>query len=74
MIKKSLVSELPGPSSQTFVLVRVNEGDRLIEVALSRTKQRTSCSSPGRAWRSASREEVRPMDGRSGCERLEAGG
>ncbi len=30
MIKKSLVSELPGPSSQSFVLVRVNEGDRLI--------------------------------------------
>ncbi|HCR72817.1 MAG TPA: hypothetical protein DIW23_15340, partial [Anaerolineae bacterium] len=28
MVKKSLISELPGPSSQTFTLVRVNEGDR----------------------------------------------
>ncbi|MCK7481828.1 MAG: hypothetical protein M0C28_35150 [Candidatus Moduliflexus flocculans] len=27
MIKKSLISELPGPSAQTFVLVKVNEGD-----------------------------------------------
>src|SRR5688500_7157329 len=35
MIKKSRVSELPGPSSQTFVLVRVNEGDRLISVGLT---------------------------------------
>jgi len=29
MIKKSLVSELPGPSSDTFVLCKVNEGDEL---------------------------------------------
>ena len=29
MVKKSLITELPGPSSQTFILVRVNEGDRL---------------------------------------------
>src|SRR6185369_3615723 len=27
MIKKSLITELPGPSSQAFVLVKVNEGD-----------------------------------------------
>jgi DNA gyrase subunit A len=40
MIKKSLVSELPGPSSQTFVLVKVNEGDRLIEVALTDNKNK----------------------------------
>jgi len=35
MIKKSLISELPGPSSQAFVLVKVNEGDRLIAVGLT---------------------------------------
>ncbi len=29
MIKKSLVSELPGPSSDTFVLCKVNDGDEL---------------------------------------------
>src|SRR6185295_19058502 len=39
MVKKSLVSELPGPSSQTFVLVRVNEGDRLTEVGLTDGKK-----------------------------------
>ncbi|MCI0550488.1 MAG: DNA topoisomerase 4 subunit A, partial [Anaerolineae bacterium] len=38
MIKKSLVSELPGPSSQSFVLVRMNEGDRLISVGLTDNK------------------------------------
>lgn len=34
MIKKSLVSELKGPSSDIFTLVKVNEGDDLIEVNL----------------------------------------
>ena len=29
MIKKSALSELPGPSANTFTLVKVNEGDRL---------------------------------------------
>ncbi|MEO8358274.1 MAG: DNA topoisomerase (ATP-hydrolyzing), partial [Chloroflexota bacterium] len=40
MIKKSLVTELPGPSSQTFPLVRVNEGDRLISVGLTDNKSK----------------------------------
>ncbi len=40
MIKKSLVSELPGPSAQAFVLARVNEGDRLIEVGLTDNKKK----------------------------------
>jgi DNA gyrase subunit A len=35
MLKKSLVSELPGPSAQTFSLARVNEGDMLGWVALT---------------------------------------
>ena len=35
MVKKSLVTELPGPSAQTFVLARVNEGDRLGWVGLT---------------------------------------
>jgi len=29
MLKKSLISELPGPSAQTFTLVRINDGDAL---------------------------------------------
>ncbi len=35
MLKKSLVSELPGPSAQTFYLCKVNEGDALGWVALT---------------------------------------
>ena len=62
MIKKSLVTELPGPSSQTFVLVRVNEGDRLIEVSLTdnKTKDILLVTAQGMAIR-FKEEEVRPM-------------
>jgi len=62
MIKKSLVSELPGPSSQTFVLVRVNEGDRLISVGLTdgKTKDILLVTAPGMAIR-FKEDDVRPM-------------
>ncbi len=62
MIKKSLISELPGPSSQTFVLVRMNEGDRLIEVGLTdnKTKDILLVTAQGMAIR-FKEEEVRPM-------------
>src|SRR5215207_5242190 len=62
MIKKSLVNELPGPSSQTFVLVRVNEGDRLISVGLTdnKTKDVLLATAQGMAIR-FKEEEVRPM-------------
>ena len=62
MIKKSLVNELPGPASQTFVLVKVNEGDRLIEVALTdnKTKDVLLVTAQGMAIR-FKEEEVRPM-------------
>ncbi len=62
MIKKSLVSELPGPSSQTFVLARVNEGDRLIEVGLTdnKTKDILLATAGGMAIR-FKEEDVRPM-------------
>lgn len=62
MIKKSLVTELPGPSSQTFVLVRVNEGDRLLEVGLTDNKSKDILlvTAQGMAIRFRE-EEVRPM-------------
>jgi DNA gyrase subunit A len=62
MIKKSLVSELPGPSSQTFVLVRVNEGDRLTEIGLTDNKSKDILlvTAQGMAIR-FKEEEVRPM-------------
>jgi DNA gyrase subunit A len=62
MIKKSLISELPGPSSQSFVLVKVNEGDRLISVGLTdnKTKEILLVTAQGMAIR-FKEDDVRPM-------------
>lgn len=62
MVKKSLVSELPGPSSQTFILVRVNEGDRLGWVGLTdgKKKEIMLATSSGMAIR-FKEDDVRPM-------------
>jgi len=62
MIKKSLVTELPGPSSQAFVLVRVNEGDRLISVGLTDNKKKEILlvTAQGMAIR-FKEDDVRPM-------------
>jgi DNA gyrase subunit A len=62
MIKKSLVSELPGPSSQAFVLVKVNEGDRLISVGLTDNKKKEILlvTAMGMAIR-FKEDDVRPM-------------
>jgi DNA gyrase subunit A len=62
MIKKSLISELPGPSSQAFVLVKVNEGDRLISVGLTdnKTKEILLVTAQGMAIR-FKEDDVRPM-------------
>ena len=62
MLKKSLISELPGPSSQAFTLVKVNEGDRLGWVALSdgKKKELLLVTALGMAIR-FSEEDVRPM-------------
>lgn len=38
LIKKSLVSDLKGPSSDTFTLVKVNDDDELVEVGLYNDK------------------------------------
>jgi DNA gyrase subunit A len=61
MIKKSLISELPGPSAQTFVLVKVNDGDALGWVTLTSGKNEILiATADGYAIR-FSEEEVRPM-------------
>src|SRR5215510_11830712 len=62
MIKKSLISELPGPSSQAFVLVKINEGDRLIAVSLTdnKKKQILLVTAEGMAIR-FKEDDVRPM-------------
>ena len=61
MVKKSLASELPGPSAQPFTLVRVNEGDSLRWVMLTDgTKEILLAVSSGFAIR-FKEEDVRPM-------------
>jgi DNA gyrase subunit A len=62
MIKKSLISELPGPSAQAFTLVRVNEGDRLLEVGLTDNKKKEILlvTAGGMAIR-FKEDDVRPM-------------
>ena len=61
MVKKSLVSELPGPSAQTFRLVNVNDGDSLGWVALTDGgKEVLLVTALGMAIR-FSEEDVRPM-------------
>jgi DNA gyrase subunit A len=62
MIKNSLISELPGPSAQAFVLVRVNEGDRLGWVGLTdgSTKEILLFTAGGMAIR-FKEDDVRPM-------------
>jgi DNA gyrase subunit A len=61
MVKKSLVSELPGPSSQTFWLCKVNDGDSLGWVALTDGKREILLATAlGMAIR-FHEDEVRPM-------------
>jgi DNA gyrase subunit A len=62
MIKKSLISELPGPSSQTFILVKINEGDRLVSVSLTDGKKKDIllATAQGMAIR-FKEDDVRPM-------------
>lgn len=62
MIKKTLVSDLPGPSAQTFTLLKVNEGDVLVATGLTdgRKKSILLATAQGMAIRFAE-EDVRPM-------------
>ena len=61
MLKKSDISELPGPSAQLFTLVKVNDKDKLVSIRLSNGKQDLFlATSQGKAIR-FSEEDVRPM-------------
>ncbi len=61
MVKKSAVSELPGPAAQTFKLVNVNDGDSLGWAGLTDgSKEVLLATALGMAIR-FSEEEVRPM-------------
>ena len=62
LVKKTLVTELPGPSSQAFTMVRVNEGDKLGWVGLTDGKKKDIMlfTSSGMAIR-FKEDDVRPM-------------
>jgi len=62
MIKKTLISDLPGPSAQTFTLLKVNEGDVLISTGLTDGKKKSMllATAEGMAIR-FTEDSVRPM-------------
>ncbi len=61
MLKKSEISELPGPSAQLFTLVKVNDKDKLISVRLSDgTKDIFLATNQGMAIR-FKEGDIRPM-------------
>jgi DNA gyrase subunit A len=61
MVKKSLVSDLPGPSAQTFRLVNVNDGDRLGWAALTDGKKEVLLATASGMAIRFSEDDVRPM-------------
>jgi DNA gyrase subunit A len=61
LLKKSLISTLPGPSAQSFILVKVNDGDALGWVGLTDgNKEILLASSQGMAIR-FKEDDIRPM-------------
>lgn len=61
MVKKSPLSELPGPTAGLFTLARVNEGDRLGWVGLSKGENEILLATANGMTIRFSEEEVRPM-------------
>ncbi|NOY99432.1 MAG: DNA gyrase subunit A [Chloroflexi bacterium] len=61
MVKKSAVSELPGPSAQSFTLVRVNEGDVLGWIVLTDGQKDVLLVTAGGMGIRFSEADVRPM-------------
>ncbi|MBI5932840.1 MAG: DNA gyrase subunit A [Chloroflexi bacterium] len=61
MVKKSLVTELPGPSAQAFTLARVNEGDGLGWVGLTDGKKDILLVTSGSMAIRFKEDDVRPM-------------
>ena len=61
MIKRSLVSELPGASVSDFVLARVNADDEIYQVLISAGKQDLLLATANGMCIRFNEEEVRPM-------------
>jgi DNA gyrase subunit A len=61
MIKKSPLSELPGPSASIFTLARINPEDRLVNLHLTQGNQDLLLITAGGMAIRFSEEDVRPM-------------
>ncbi len=61
MVKKSALSELPGPSANTFTLVRVNDGDQLGWLNLTNGRSEVLLATASGMAIRFSEDEVRPM-------------
>ncbi len=61
MLKKSQISELPGPSSQTFALCKINDGDALGWVALTDGKKEILLAMSGGMGIRFKEDDIRPM-------------
>jgi len=61
MVKKSLVTELPGASANRFTLVKVNDGDELFRVLLTDGKKEVLLTTAKGMSIRFSETDVRPM-------------
>jgi DNA gyrase subunit A len=61
MLKKTALGELPGPSSQSFQMVKINEGDDLGWVRVTAGKAEILMVTAGGMSIRFSEEEIRPM-------------
>ncbi|GAP10526.1 DNA gyrase subunit A [Bellilinea caldifistulae] len=61
MVKKTDLRELPGPSAQTFTLVKINSGDELLNVLITAGNDEIVLVSKGGMMIRFAEGEVRPM-------------
>lgn len=61
MVKKSLLSDLPGPSAQSFTLTKINKGDSLLTVVFTTGKDDIILATRDGMGIRFSEDDVRPM-------------
>jgi DNA gyrase subunit A len=61
MVKRSLLSDLPGPSAHLFTLVKVNSGDKLLSLLFTKGEEDILIGTRNGMGIRFSEEEVRPM-------------
>ena len=61
MVKRSLLSDLPGPSAHLFTLVKVNKGDELVSLLFTKGDEDVLIATRSGMGIRFSEDEVRPM-------------